>query len=140
MERLRVLTNVTIHPSSLFPATFWRASSTPSCHCILPPNPTTAFRLRASVSGSNAARFASIASASLTSARAASDALSGGGDEMCLRCDVSDDGVRSDCISQLTSEGRECEGAPTHCLSSKPVVLEVARTEAFHQTSSGRSL
>lgn len=94
---------MTTHPLSLLSDTFANASATPSCHCIFPPSPTTALRLRASFSGSKAARFASAASASLTSASAASEALSGGGDDMWLRWDVSAEGVRSDyqpCVSK----------------------------------------
>ena len=146
-------TRQTIQPSSLLSLTLSSASWTPGPHLNFPPRPTTARRLLSSAKGSRAARFASAASASRTSARAASEAERGGGELRWFRCALSAAGVRSFCrqlgykrLAPWRSSGgrqRRFPGiyeahpeAMTHERGSEPVVLEVGGSQGFHQARS----
>ena len=102
------LTRTTTQPSSLLCPTLTKASCTPSCSFIAAPRPVTAcFRL-ASFCGSRAARLASSASASRTSASAFSAADKGAGEERWFKWEVRAEGVKSFCcVSYLCDAMQE---------------------------------
>jgi hypothetical protein len=74
----------------------------------------------------------------LISLSAASEALRGGGELICVRYEDSEEGVRSDYF--IISLCKYLLGRAAYSLSREPVVLEIASSQSFHQSSTRRGL